>query len=399
MDIKEALELAAKIASGQYGQDELDRFIQFIRSAKTEQVNQILDVYKESLDQLERHSLQVNPDFIDRLRALKPQPKEDLSTTPLVKMRSGTAWFRWASVAAVLLLSVGGYFYLSNKNEKQHTIATVQAPADIQAPQSSRATITLASGQHIFLDSAANGNLVNQGNVQVVKLADGQIAYRGKGEEMVYNTLTNPRGSKPVTVTLSDGTRVLLNTESSLTYPVAFSGKERNVEITGEAYFEVAHNGSMPFTVKKLHDDAKVEVIGTHFNVNAYEDETAIKVTLLEGSVKVSKGQSSGILKPGQQAQLSSSSPMQIVKMETSGLDEVMAWKNGTFYFREADINTVMRQLARWYDFDVSYAGVVKEKFFLDINRNTHVDNIFKILEATRGVHFKIEGKKITVLP
>jgi transmembrane sensor len=399
MDTGEALALAARIASGDYEPGELDRLTRFLRSATPEQVSQVLEVYKENLDQQETHSLMVNPDFMDRLRALKPEEKEAVPEIRVRKINSGITWIRRASVAAFLLISLGIYFFINRKNEKPKISIQIPVQTEIQAPQTNRATITLANGKRLFLDSAEKGILANESTVRLSKLADGQITYSGDAGEILYNMLTNPRSSKPVSITLSDGSRVLLNAESSMTYPVAFTGKERTVEIMGEAYFEVTHNASMPFIVKKLHDDTRVEVIGTHFNVNTYDDEASIKVTLLEGSVKVSNKNNTGMVKPGQQAQLNGVAPIRVVSMETNELNEVMAWKNGTFYFTDADISTVMRQLARWYDFEVSYSGVVKERFHLDMSRNTHVENVFKILEETRAVHFKIEGKKITVMP
>src|ERR1700722_12039507 len=179
----------------------------------------------------------------------------------------------WAAAASiVILLSAGGYFYYRTtlKNNSAETIQQV-AVTDVVAPKNNRATITLASGQKVFLDSAAKGTLASQGNIKVEKLDDGKIAYNGNEQpknELVFNTLYNPRGSKVISLTLSDGTQVWLNAESSLKYPVAFTGNERKVEITGEAYFEVAHNKSMPFIVKK--DAMEVQVLGTHFNINTY---------------------------------------------------------------------------------------------------------------------------------
>jgi hypothetical protein len=268
---------------------------------------------------------------------------------------------------------------------------------DIKPPQSSRATITLANGHKIYLDSTAKGILIRQGNVKLQKLADGEIIYSGSSTNTEYNTLTNPRGSRPVTMTLTDGTKVWLNAGSSLTYPVAFTGKERKVEITGEAYFEVSRNTSRPFTVKKVQDDASILVLGTHFNVNAYDDEAVMKITLLEGAVKVSKGTNSSLLTPGQQAELKDGS---IRLINDADMDEVMAWKNGKFQFGEkTDIETIMRQLARWYDVETEYRGKVNRHFWGSISRDANVSQVLKMLETTGIVHFKIEGRKVIVMP
>ena len=211
-------------------------------------------------------------------------------------------WLRRSSAAAIIFLfGAGVYLYLNQPSPKKIVAAKItQKPVtnDVPAPVNSKAVLTLADGSKIELDSISNGTLARQGNVQIVKQADGQIAYSGTGSEDLYNTLNVPRGSKVVTIKLSDGTQVWLNSESSLRYPASFTGIERRVEITGEAYFEVAHNTAMPFIVKK--DAMEIKVSGTSFNINAYEDEGINKVTLLEGSIRVSISNHQNLLKPGQ---------------------------------------------------------------------------------------------------
>jgi transmembrane sensor len=333
----------------------------------------------------------------EKIRVFIKEKEEKIVSKPVLRTLSIRARNRWAAAAAVLLILTGGYFYLNNKNANPNTVAQTPTPMDVEAPQSNRAAITLAGGHKIYLDSAAKGILVSQGNVKLFKLADGEITYSGSNTAAEYNTLTNPRGSRPVAMTLTDGTKVWLNAGSSLTYPVAFTGKERNVEITCEAYFEVTHNTGMPFTVKKLGDDASILVLGTHFNVNAYDDEAAMKITLLEGAVKVSKGTNSSLLKPGQQAELRDGS---IRLINDADMDEVMAWKNGKFQFGEkTGIETIMRQVARWYDVDTEYRGKVNNHFWGSISRNVNVSQVLKMLETTGAVHFKIEGRKVIVMP
>ena len=308
-------------------------------------------------------------------------------------------WRRIAVAASVILaIGLGSYFLFLNKTGKKTEIVKIIPSGDIEAPKSTKAMITLANGQKVYLDSVTNGILAKQGNVNVEKAANGEIVYSGPSassgsNEVVYNTLVNPRGSKVVNLTLQDGTKVWLNAESSLKYPVAFVGNERKVEITGEAYFEVEKNASMPFRVKK--GEAEVEVLGTHFNVNAYEDEANIKVTLLEGSVKISKDGLTGMLKPGQQAQINS----EIKLLDNADIEQAMAWKNGLFSFDRADIKTIMKEVSRWYDVNVVYNGEVKDLFRLKTSRNTSVSNIFKILETTGKVHLKVDGKTIVIQP
>lgn len=271
------------------------------------------------------------------------------------------------------------------------------------------AVLTLANGQHIVLDSAGNGTLAVQGNTRLIN-HNGQITYsRGdkSSQELFYNMMTTPKG-RQYQLMLADGTKVWLNAASSIRFPTAFTGSERKVEISGEAYFEVATpaagHDKTPF---KVHidppaggDGIDIEVLGTHFNVNAYGEETTAQTTLLEGAVKVSTGSAQTILRPGQQARIrqsGSSSPIEV--MNDVNTDIVMGWKNGYFTFQHTDLRTVMRQIARWYDVDITYTGKVPErKFGGEISRNSNASEVLKILEKSK-VYFRIEGKKIIVLP
>jgi len=304
------------------------------------------------------------------------------------------------TAAAILILLIGSYFIFSTQ-QKTHTISSATAKTllknDITPPASNKAILILADGKTIELDSSANGTLAVQGKINIVKQNDGLIAYTGKpGDKISYNTLTVPRGSKPMKLLLADGSEVWLNVASSVTYPTAFVGGERRVEVTGEVYFEVAKNKEMPFIVKKLNDDVEVKVLGTHFNVNTYEDEQDIKITLLEGAVNVSKGNTGALLKPGEQARVSMADKISI--MSNEDIEEVMAWKNGRFYFDGADIKTIMRQVEKWYNVDIAYEATIPYSFVAKISRNVNVSDLFKILELTDLVHFRIEGNKITVM-
>ena len=304
--------------------------------------------------------------------------------------------FRWWAASVIFLLGTFSYFMFFNKTKKPEQIAKV-LPNDVKAPQSNRAMITLANGQKLYLDSAGNGALAVQGNVQLVKLGGGQIAYQqGSGREsgkMEYNTLSNPKGSKVINMVLSDGSKVWLNAGSSLTYPVSFMGSERRVSVEGESYFEVAHNASMPFIVNNGAVD--IRVLGTHFNVNAFDDDGGdMKVTLLEGSVKINNGNATGLLKPGQQALVDKE-----VKIKSNvDLDLVMAWKNGYFQFDNASLQNVMKQISRWYDVDVVYEGVNRPRAFVgEIQRDLALSEVLKIFEKNK-MHFRIEGKNLIVI-
>jgi|SRR5665213_584716 len=310
------------------------------------------------------------------------------------------SWTRLAAAVIFLLLGTGYYFFAAQKEQKERRgLAEIQPTKliDIAPPAVVNAVLTLANGQRIILDSSGKGTLALQGSVNVVKLADGQIAYRGTSKEIEYNTLSNPRGSKIITLSLADGSKVWLNAESSLRYPTAFAGNERKVEITGEAYFEVVHNPAMPFVVCK--SGTSIRVLGTHFNVNAYDDENSLDVTLLEGSVSVMNVHSiqPKVIQPGAQAKVDKNGAIELTK--SVDLNEVMAWKNGFFSFKGADIESIMRQVSRWYNVEVIFKKPVTEKFYAEVSKSTSVSTLLEILEATKAVQFKIKGNTIMVTP
>jgi ferric-dicitrate binding protein FerR (iron transport regulator) len=302
-----------------------------------------------------------------------------------------------AATAVVLLLSLGGIYHYNSMKVAQ----LVKSEKDVEindhrtAPVQNKATLTLSDGSIIFLENAENGALAIQGNVKVEKSADGQIIYTGNDTQAKMNTISVPKGSVPLRLQLADGSNVWLNVESSMTYPTAFTGKSRNVQIDGEVYFEVAPNTDMPFKVSK--GDVEVSVLGTHFNFNAYENGVTTDVTLLEGSVQVKKGSFSGLLKPGQQAVISSKTNEKI-KVRNAELDKVMAWKNGIFNFDGAPLDEVMRQLERWYNIEVVYEkGIPDIEFVGKMSKNIHLDDLLEILKKTK-VHFKlIGGRKLLV--
>lgn len=310
--------------------------------------------------------------------------------------------FRKITVAASVLfvLSLAAYWtFFNGKTNKQDGTVKAATVKDVDAPATNRAMITLADGRMVYLDSAGNGELAVQGNVKLVKLTNGQIAYETtSGEvltEMKYNTLSNPRGSKVIDMALADGSHVWLNAGSSVTYPIAFIGNERNVSVTGEAYFEVTHDKTKPFKVSK--GDMSVEVLGTRFNVNAYDDEESIQVTLLEGSVEVKNQKSKVKIVPGQQAVIMNNQRLTVNK--GVDLEQVMAWKNGSFYFNQAGIAEVMRQLSRWYDVKVQYEGKMPaSKFGGEMGRDLSLSQVLRLLEKNE-VHFRLEEKTVTVLP
>ena len=314
-----------------------------------------------------------------------------------------------AAAAAVLVMAgAAGYYWLLNKpkTDAGGPVAVKVKPKDLP-PGKDAAVLTLADGKKIILDSAS-GTITQQGNVTVLNIK-GQLSYAATAKEqgnseVVYNTVTTARGNQYQLV-LADGSKVWLNSASSLRFPTSFTGKSREVELDGEGYFEVSKNAAKPFHVKTRTQD--IEVLGTHFNVNGYKDEEVIKTTLLEGKVRVKSAGSlqtsdvrlptSVILQPGQQA-IASNNSTSIHVTDDIDIDQVMAWKNGWFEFDNTDLKMIMRQVSRWYDVDIVYETKTgNEKYGGRISRNINLSNIVKMLEGY-GLHFRLEGKRLIVM-
>jgi len=326
----------------------------------------------------------------DNIHPIRPPSKNQL-------------WLKVSVAAAVMIfVGLGAYTFINQQKStinKRGQAGLKPMPTHDVLPGGNKAMLTLANGKTITLDSAKNGLLANEGTAHIKKTRDGQLVYEaGKNETAdvpaAMNTVSTPRGGQYQLV-LNDGSKVWLNSASSLSFPAVFKGATREVEITGEAYFEVAKNAKMPFKVKV--NNTVVEVLGTHFNIMAYNDEEAIKTTLLEGSVKISNKQFSGFLMPGQQASLKQNGPIKIT--DEADADDAVAWKEGIFQFRDAGIEAIMRQAARWYDVQVSFTGKIPAKEFTGrISRNVKASELMGMLKYM-GVNFKIEDKHITVLP
>jgi ferric-dicitrate binding protein FerR (iron transport regulator) len=305
---------------------------------------------------------------------------------------------RFAAAAALVLLALGVYWW----NVRTHDTAAAVAftvPENIK-PGGNKAVLTLADGRQVVLDTAKNGVLQSAGAITIRKTKDGELVYdvsaavnNSQGPER-YNTISTPNGGQ-YQVLLPDGSKVWLNAASSIRFPLAFAGKERKVQITGEAYFEIASRAGMPFMVQA--NETTVQVLGTHFNVNSYTDERYLKTTLLEGSVKVVTGSSNTLLQPGQQALSKADGAVRVI--DQADLEEAVAWKNGVFYMAEMEIPALMRQVSRWYNVEVIYpngvpAGTITGK----IPRNMNFANVLQVLQKS-GVSLRMEGQKIVVNP
>lgn len=311
----------------------------------------------------------------------------------------------WAA-AAVVVLSAGAYFFLTINKETPTTVAPAEMAQKPILPGTNGAVLTLADGSQVSLDSARNGVIASQQGANAV-LNNGQLSYAGgnANAELVYNTLSTPKG-RQFHMTLADGSKIWLNAGSSVKFPAVFHGSERKVFITGEAYFEVSRNHASPFIVI-VNNRADIKVLGTSFNVNAYENEDQLNTTLVDGSIQVSVANATNtpkpatvVLKPGQQARIGNSGNAPSTGISVSNdvdLDKVTAWKNGYFNFGKASLREVMRQLERWYDIEVVYEkDVPNPQFYGKMTRNLTLQDLFQILEST-GVNFRIEGKKVIV--
>lgn len=310
---------------------------------------------------------------------------------PVYRMRR----LRWVAAACIIVLLCGSaYWLINNQNKKinRHVLTAQHTGADV-LPGSNKASLILSNGEVIILDSAKLGQLAEQNGMHVINAGNG-LAYEGStNKEVVYNMLQTHNGEQ-YSLVLADGTKVWLNAASSIRFPVAFNDNERRVEITGEAYFEVMPDKSKPFIVSK--GKTSVRVLGTHFNVNSYDDEPALQVTLLEGSVAVTHALSEVKIQPGQQARVAND---KLTVTDDADTDLVMAWKNGYTSFQKADLQTLMRQVARWYDVDVVFNGAIPQNrtFTADLPRNVRLSQLLKILEAS-DIHCKIEGRQLTIL-
>ncbi|GEP91851.1 FecR family protein [Chitinophaga terrae (ex Kim and Jung 2007)] len=365
-------------------------------------LKQVIDdpSYSEVLDELSDELMEL------RLKETYsfPEAQQRVKQQVLQQIRPALRPVRRSAIlvraAAVLLLLGGGvtWWYMNSRQQAAPSSVAVNSEKDISAGRNG-ALLTLADGKVISLDSLANGIVATQKGANAV-LKDGSLSYEGTAAsgntDLVYNTVTTPKG-RQFQLVLPDGTHVWLNAGSSIRYPTAFAANERKVSITGEAYFEVTGNALAPFRVStKEHDE--VQVLGTSFNISAYEDDNDSKTTLLEGAIRVSANQKSLLLQPGQQAKIDRNKNGDLQLIANPDLGKVIAWKNGYFNFENTNLKDAMRELARWYDLEVVYEGEAPDiEFVGKISRSLSLKSALKVLERA-GVHFRLEGRKLVVL-
>ncbi len=391
--------------------DEEAELMQLLTESSDEEQHEMVDEFYGNMQEVYKMKES------DADRAFKMIVKKPSAKVYSPSFKVSGLFFRIAAAAAVALIFITATLYIFN-NDKENPAKEINKIVEIAKPiekplykndirpGGNKAILTLADGTKVVLDDAKEGKIKEQGNTTIIKLDSGRLAYNNKsgipalGKIVQYNTLTTPRGGK-YCITLPDGTIVWLNASTTLRFPVAFAGNIRKVEIKGEAYFEVAKDETMPFIVKA--GNSEIKVLGTHFNVMAYADEKLLKTTLLEGKVEISVikkgegGQSSPVmtLEPGEQAQLDINNAITVVKAD---LEEAIAWKNGFFIFKNEPIESVMQKIARWYDVNVVYENTNDIlQFTGNISRAENISEVLRIMELTETLHFKIEGKTITV--
>jgi transmembrane sensor len=383
-------EILVKLSRREATAEEQEAFRQWVQTLPQPALEALLNEYGDIIAALPDVREAHNPALLTAIHAAidnEPQRR-------VIPMK----WM-WAA-AAVLILAVS-IIVLQTNTATQSTKSTQQV-ADLP-PGKSGAILTLTDGTQLVLDSLGNGIIARDGGSETI-LHDGKLIYNvrsNNSQEIGYNEMTTPKG-RNFRVELPDGTVVWLNAASSIRYPTAFIGDKREVTIKGEAYFEVMKNTRIPFVVH-VDNRADIEVLGTHFNINAYSDEDAIRTTLLEGKVKVSRTDSrlstpdSRLLKPGEQALLTTNNKLQTTN--NIDLEQVMAWKNGLFNFEGATLKDIMKQLERWYDIEVVYEkGIPDRVFGGEMTKNISLAGLLLILERT-NIHFRLEGRKLVVLP
>jgi transmembrane sensor len=355
---------------------------QFENGLLDEQLANIDAVDKERIRELLHHKLQAS---------LHSQQ------TPIVKMRR---WPYAAAAAVLLFVAVGIQFINSNKKRQSNQVAVTNniTKKDI-GPGSDKAVLTLANGNKITLGDAQNGVLSRHGNAAISKSGNGIVIENSDGSKKPeadngMNTIAIPRGGK-YNITLADGTKVWLNSASELSFPATFTGAERRVTLTGEAYFEVAKNKTMPFKID-VNGKQVVEVLGTHFNISAYTDEQSISTTLLEGSVKINYRNKSTLIKPGQMAINDSGEGVTVMQ---ANIEEVMAWKNDSFIFNNESITSIMKKISRWYDVDVVFKGdMTNINLYGNFSRSKGLGSLLKNIELVNKVRFVTEERRVTVI-
>ena len=411
-DIQELTQLFRRYIARECSEDEIKRLFQMLSSDEKREV--FLQLIEDSLGADIEDDLAKQPDVKEVLFEARQKIARRIGEPELLQpITRKHLLLRSLSVAALLLCACAlTFFFDIGREDGKKVISTTNKVFDIE-PGGNKATLTLADGSKISLTDANSGKLANQQGVSIAKSQDGEIVYtldpvKNKERDKVstseksFNTIATPRGGQ-YKVVLPDGSKVWLNAASSISYPVQFGIQKRRVVLNGEAYFEVAAvkdkkrgGEKIPFIVASGNQE--VEVLGTHFNINGYADEPLVRTTLLEGKVRVRRtGGASAVLAPGQQSQ--TSSRHQDIRVLQTDVKAEVAWKDDQFFFEDEPIESIMRQISRWYDVDVVYQDDLNGKtVWGSVTRFSSVSKVLKIIELTGNVHFKIEGRTIIVM-
>jgi len=375
-----------------------NELLEYLNSSDPVELDELIDVGLSTLDEGPEFKEQQSQDVLNRI---KSDPR--FSVVPDVQDEPKVFHIyqrRWAQVAAaILIIGTAAVMVFNGKNTNAPEKLTKNIKPAVIVPGGNKAVLTMAGGKTIVLDSAANGLIAQTSAGKVLKTNSGQIIYKAiaidaASSAVSYNTLSTPKGGE-YQVVLPDGTKVWLDAASSISYPVAFTGNERRVKLTGQAYFEVAKNKAKPFYVDV--NQAQVRVLGTHFNISGYADDNETKTTLLEGSVQVTKNNSASLLVPGQQAVINNGSNRIVVG--DANTTDVMAWKNGYFTFDNDNISGIMRKVSRWYDVSVEYKGNYDDQQFGGTYyRSKSITELLDHLQKIGKIHFKISGRRIIVM-
>ena len=397
-------ELLNHYAEGTISRAEYDELLKFVgENPDEESLSSATDQVFKKMKNQDLLSKVDKEEIYQNILSDKHFAADEAETEKEFSGNTGRLWKQMGVAASILIVFSTALFFYTNRLPAGQTIAEIPVKKkEIIKPGGNKAILTLSDGSTIILDHAKNGILANQAGVSIQKTSDGKLLYTFSNNvaaesksaaSVIYNKIETPAGGK-YQINLPDGSTVWLNASSSLRFPALFAGLTREVELTGEAYFDVAKNKNKPFKVRTK--DQIVEVLGTQFNINSYSDEGEIKTTLIEGSVKIIYKDKVVLLGPGQQFQPSNSN----VKVVEADTEEVVAWKNGYFLFKDEDIRSIMRKVSRWYNVEVSYAGDIPSVGFGgNISRSKDIKEVLDALQLTNAVHFKIEERRVTVMP
>lgn len=366
--------------------EELGQFFSYVEKSSEQELKQLI---AETLD----HTNEVietnnNLELLQNVR-MKIMHQAQNEATPVItlKPRKSTLWY-YAVASIALVMSVAGFLLLNKKQATQNTNDLL--------PGGSIAMLTVGGADTLNLQQLkTNGLLKKTAGVIIAKASNGTLTYTAYGTDTVAlnqtNTLITPRGGQ-YHVRLSDGTEVLLNSESKLEFPVGFTGKERRVVLTGEAYFEVAKNKHKPFIVTTAGQN--VQVLGTKFNISNFAEDGGPVTTLTEGSVKVSNPLAAAVLKPGQQSHTSAAG----ITVTNVDAELYSAWKNGEFVFENAPLDVIMHKLSRWYNFETDYSKLPQKSLYMKIGRQVNLSEVLGMITTTSGIKFRIDERRVTVM-